>query len=285
MENECQPQKGEPGDLVTGITSGLSVADPICTDGVERLRLRVYGDPATRPTLIYLPGVQGDWTMVGAFREALGAQICFVEMTYPRSLTWTLEDYAREIESALVEQGIQGGWLLGESFGSQVLWELVKRCPQRWTGLILAGGFVKYPTSALLTAARYLCPRVSHRRLHQCLPAYILYAHLRHPDSPTSLAGARDFVARRTLADQRALTHRLRLIAENDPRSVASGCRIPLHHLYGGLDPIVPWSGVARWLAQHCPSLRGSRRLWLSDHTVLATAAEASAAQIRQWMA
>ncbi|MBL9167588.1 MAG: alpha/beta hydrolase [Verrucomicrobiales bacterium] len=239
----------------------------------------------TAPTLIYLPGVQGDWTMIGAFRQALGERICWVEMTYPRSLTWSLADYAREIEEALVEQGVHRGWLLGESFGSQVMWELVKRSPQRWQGLILAGGFVKYPSSTLLSAARFLCPRVSHRLLHRCLPAYILYAHLRHSDSPTLIAGARDFVARRTVADQQALLQRLRLIAENDPRPLASTCRIPLHHLYGGLDPIVPWSGVVRWLKQHCPSLRASRRIWMSDHTVLATAAEASAAQIRQWMA
>lgn len=285
--NKCQLQKDEDELRSSAVMSAMPLGsvDPICTDGQERLRIRVHGDPKAGATLIYLPGVQGDWTMIGGFREAWGSSACFVELTYPRTLTWTLADYASEIEALLEESGIQRGWLLGESFGSQILWELVRRCPHRWAGLILAGGFVQYPTAALLATARYVCPRVSHRFLHRCLPAYLAYAHLRHADSPNLIAGARDFIARRTVEDQRAMTHRLRLIAENDPRPVAAACRIPLHHLYGALDPIVPWLGVERWLKHHCPSLRGSRRIWLSDHTVLATAAKRSAEQIRQWMA
>ena len=110
----------------------------------EELQLRVHG-AASLPTLIYLPGLHGDWTLAGGFLRALGGQARFVEMTYPRTLTWSLEDYAAAIETALARAGIPDGWLLGESFGSQPLWALVGRGKFPARGVILAGGFVKHP--------------------------------------------------------------------------------------------------------------------------------------------
>ncbi len=166
-----------------------------------------------------------------------------------------------------------------------MLWELVRRAESRWHGLILAGGFVRYPAPPLLGIAEHLCPRVPHRLLHRLLPAYLLYSRLRHSRIPGGLEAAREFIERRTEADQRAVTRRLRLIAEADPRPVASSTRLALHHLYGAIDPIVPWGPVARWLRLHAPTLRASHRIWYSDHTVLASAARESVAQVRQWMA
>lgn len=258
--------------------------DPICPDGVERLRLRRTSGPPGAPTLIYLPGLHGDWTMIGAFREALGGAVTWVEMTYPRSPEWQLADYARHIEEQLLQHGIESGWLLGESFGSQVMWELVRRRPQAWQGLILAGGFVRYPVPPFLGMTKRLLEVLPFAWVKRCLPAYVLYARVRHQKSPTARAGAAEFVARRTAADMRAMAQRLTLIAGSDPRETAAGLTIPLHHLYGAIDPIVPWPPVVRWLERNCPTLRGSRRIWASDHTVLATAAQSSAEQVLQWI-
>lgn len=261
-------------------------ADPICTDGIERLRIRVH--PSNRwnpPTLIYLPGIHGDWTLIGAFREGLQRRACFVDMTYPRTTRWSLQDYATAIEEGLRGHGIQGGWLLGESFGSQVLWELAARKRFRISGLILAGGFVRYPYPALVAWARGILPHVSHRMLLRLLPAYVMYAKFRHSGSPISIQGARDFVVRRNHLDKEAILHRLRLIEANDPREVARTTPFPVHHLYGAIDPIVPWPPVGGWLRKNCPSLRGSRRVLASDHTILATAAESSVEQVCQWIA
>ncbi|MEI7807808.1 MAG: hypothetical protein WCJ07_04915 [Verrucomicrobiota bacterium] len=86
----------------------------------EELQLRIHGD-ASLPTLIYLPGLHGDWTIIGGFRRALAGRARFVEFTYPRTLDWSLDDYAAAIESALEKNGITTGWLLGESYGSQIV--------------------------------------------------------------------------------------------------------------------------------------------------------------------
>src|SRR5947207_15230888 len=97
------------------------------TDG---LKMRVHGD-ASLPTLVYLPGLHGDWTLVSSFRAAIAGRVRFVEFTYPRTTTWSLDDYARGIEGMLLAQGIERGWLLGESFGSQPAWQIVGRSRDR----------------------------------------------------------------------------------------------------------------------------------------------------------
>src|SRR5947209_8660937 len=86
----------------------------------ESLQLRIHGSPAL-PTLIYLPGLHGDWTLIGRFRRALGNRVRFVEVTYPRTLDWSLADYAAGVEAALSSSRINTGWILAESFGSQVV--------------------------------------------------------------------------------------------------------------------------------------------------------------------
>ncbi len=92
----------------------------------DDLKMRVHGD-ASLPTLVYLPGMHGDWTLVSSFRAAIAGRVRFVEFSYPRTATWSLDDYARGIEGMLRAKRIERGWLLGESFGSLPAWQVVKR--------------------------------------------------------------------------------------------------------------------------------------------------------------
>ena len=59
----------------------------------DDLKMRAHGD-ASLPTLVYLPGMHGDWTLVSSFRAAIAGRVRFVEFTYPRTTTWSLDDYA-----------------------------------------------------------------------------------------------------------------------------------------------------------------------------------------------
>jgi len=186
----------------------------------EKLELRVYGD-ASLPTLIYLPGLHGDWTLVGSFRRALGGRVRFVEMTYPRTLTWSLDDYAGAIEAALAEQGILRGWLLGESFGSQVLWSLVGRGRLQIEAVILAGGFVRHPMRWGVRLAGRVCGGISLGLLTRVLFGYARVARYRYRRSPEVQASIQEFIDRRTALDLQAAKHRLHLIARNDLRPVA----------------------------------------------------------------
>jgi pimeloyl-ACP methyl ester carboxylesterase len=250
----------------------------------EQLQLRIYGD-ASQPTLIYLPGLHGDWTLVGGFRRALGGRVRFAEVTYPRTLTWSLEQYAEGVEQALKTRGITGGWLVGESFGSQVVWAIVARQRFQVEGLILAGGFVRHPIRWAVRLAEHLCGSISLGLLTRILFGYARLARFRYRRSPETLANIQEFIARRTELDREAAKHRLRLIAQSDPCMVARQMRAPVYALAGVLDPVVPWYWVRRWLKKNCPQLRAYKIIWRADHNVLGTAPDAAAEQVLEWMA
>ncbi|HWH70624.1 MAG TPA: alpha/beta hydrolase [Candidatus Sulfotelmatobacter sp.] len=249
----------------------------------EELQLRLYGDPVL-PALIYLPGLHGDWTLVGSFRKALAGRLRFVEVTYPRTLSWSLEDYAAGIEAGLAAQGISRGWLLGESFGSQVLWAIAARKRFELQGLILAGGFVRHPARWGVRLAERVCGGVSLTLLTRVLFGYAKVARFRFQHSPEVLRGVEEFIARRTELDRQAAKHRLHLIAQNDPCPTAREAQVPVYALTGLFDPVVPWFWVRRWLKRHCLNLRDYVIVPHADHNVLGTAPEAAADQVVKWV-
>lgn len=249
----------------------------------EELQLRFHGAESS-PVLIYLPGLHGDWTLVGGFRRALAGRVRFVEITYPRTLTWTLDDYAANIESALAKGGIDGGWLLGESFGSQVLWAMVDRRRFRAEGVILAGGFVRHPAGWGVRLAEILCGKVSMKLVTAVLFGYAKIARLRFRSAPETLAGLGEFIVRRTALDLQAAQHRLRLIARNNLCQAARQCQLPVYAFTGLVDPVVPWPWVRSWLKRNCPALRDYRIVTWADHTVLATAPQRAAQLVVNWM-
>ena len=249
----------------------------------EDLQLRVYGD-ASLPTLIYLPGMHGDWTLVGGFRRALAGRARFVEATYPRTLEWSLDDYAAGVEAALSERGIVRGWLLGESFSSQVTWALVSRGRFQAQGIILAGGFVQHPATWAVRQAERFCRGISLSVLVRVMYLYARVARFRYRHSPETLAGIGEFIARRTEPDRQAAIHRLHLMARNDPRPIAATVQVPVYALTGFLDPVVPWPFVRHWLRRHCPALREYRIVGGADHNVLGTAPVIAAEQVLRWI-
>jgi pimeloyl-ACP methyl ester carboxylesterase len=249
-----------------------------------RIAARIHHCEAS-PTLVYLPGVHGDWTLLAGFRRALGETVRFVELTYPRTIHWTLADYAQGVETLLDDHGIRDGWLLAESFGSQVAWELLHRGKFGVAGVILAGGFARHPAPWMARVAARLVARSSYKRLTRVFRVYAAISRIRFHRSPETLRGLVDFMARRTEQDCRAVQRRLELVALNDPRLKARATKVPLHCLTGFWDPIVPWYPARRWLQLNCSGYRGHWVIWKADHNVLGTAPLQAAAHIVNWMA
>ena len=249
----------------------------------EELQLRIYGEPSL-PTLIYLPGLHGDWTLIGSFRKAISGHARFVEITYPRTLTWSLDDYAATIETALAHNGITSGWLLGESYGSQVLWAMVARGKFPAQGVILAGGFVKHPMRWAVRLAEKLTGRISTALFVRILFSFAKISRFRYRRSPETLATIDEFVVRRTELDRQAAQHRLHLIAQYDPCPIARQTTLPVFGLTGILDPLVPWPFTRRWLRKNCPALRDYKIIRRADHNVLSTAPKEAAKQVLEWM-
>lgn len=255
----------------------------------ETVAVRVHGSSGL-PTLVYLPGIHGDWTLVSSFRHALQGKVRFVEFTYPRTATWSLEDYAIGIETALQAAQIQGGWLLGESFGSQPAWQMMARSIQgrsefTWDGLILAGGFVKHPWPWGARFLRCMTQRTPRGILRGLLWLYGCYARFRHRLAPETLSEIRQFVENRLHPDDpTAMMQRYTIVAESDLRAVAASVQAPVFQLRGLVDPIVPGRAVRRWLARSCPGFMESRLISVADHNVLGTAPEKSATATLEWI-
>jgi pimeloyl-ACP methyl ester carboxylesterase len=264
---------------------GARIAD------ADHLQFRIHGD-AGLPTLIHLPGLHGDWTLLGPFRAAIAGRARFVETTYPRRLDWSLEDYAAAVEAALLERGVNSGWVLGESFSSLVAWQLVARRQARngvtafaMNGLILVGGFVRHPWPWAVRFAHATSGLVSPRLLRYLCRWYGRAARRRFCECPEAVTELDEFVERRANeADRRALTQRYTLITQTDARLIASSAALAVYQLSGAWDPIVPWWHVRSWLRRCCPSLRASRIIWSGGHNVLLSAPRKSAEQIMEWV-
>ena len=278
----------------------------------DALQIRVHGDAAL-PTLIYLPGLHGDWLLVTRFRLAVAGRVRFVEFTYPNTVTWSLADYAAAVEEKLHEAGITSGWVLVESFGSQVAWPLMarsrrgeeadaskldtfqrpedsassrRRLPEfRAEGLILAGGFAQHPWLAAVRATEWLMRTLPLAWLTAVITSYAVVARWRFKQNPEVLAALREFKARWGEPLRHAAAHRLRLIAGNDPRPLARAVTTPVFHLTGVLDPVVPWPPVQRWLRRECPGWRANRVVWTADHNVLGTGTAQAVAAVLGWLA
>ena len=250
----------------------------------DRVQVQVSG-PTDKPTLIYLPGLHGDWTLIASFKHALGDQVRFVEITYPRTTTWSLNEYASGILNALAAAGIREGWLLGESFGSQVVWEMLRLGSFAIQGVILAGGFVRHPMPWIVPMVQRFNRNVRMRTLKAACQLYGLYAKFRHRRAPETLCDVSEFIARRTQeADRQALVHRYTLIYANDLCEIASTAEVPVYQLSGFFDPVVPWLPVRRWLKARCPAYAGFKLIWHADHNVLGTAPQAAAQQVMKWI-
>ena len=244
----------------------------------EQIQIRVHGD-AGRPVIVYLPGMHGDWTLIPSFRARASKHFRFVEFTYPRTTTWSLEDYADGIQSVLAANGITEGWLLAESWGSQPAWLLTDRSGRRADaeeprgfrvqGLVLAGGFVRHPWPWMVgMTQRRICGQ-SLGTLKRFLSFYPLYARIRLRHAPETMAELPEFLARRTEEDRQAAVHRLALMLSNDLRPLAAAATVPVYAVSGAMDPVVPWGPVFRSLRKQCPGFRESKVVWNADHNVL----------------
>lgn len=256
-------------------------------DDWSQLQVRVHGT-SDKPTLIYLPGLHGDWTLVESFRAALKDRVRFVEFTYPRTLTWSLHDHAEAIFDALNKSGIKEGWILAESFGSILGWAVLELAAQRGVkvhGVILAGGFVQYPIMPLMRLVQHINERVPMWALSAFCRVYARYAKFRHRHAPETFNSVNEFLCRRIEPpDRKAICYRYTLIRQSDARNIALNAGVPIYQLCGFFDPVVPWPFVRAWLKRKCPNCRGWKLIWNADHNVLGTAPQQSAEQVLKWM-
>ena len=136
-----------------------------------------------------------------------------------------------------------------------------------------------------MRCAEWFCARAPLASLTTIINAYAIFARVRFKQAPTVMANVREFKTRWGEELRQAAVHRLGLIARNDPGELARQATLPVYHLTGVLDPIVPWWPAQRWLRRECPGWRAHRIVWTADHNVLSTGTRAARAQVLAWLA
>ncbi len=246
----------------------------------DAVRVRVH--EGNGPTLIYLPGLHGDWGLIGAFRRALGTRVRFVEVAYPEA-SRSLDVLATEVRAALASNGVESGWLLMQSFGSQVGWSLLAQ-GFRGLGVVLAGGFVRHPTPWGASVLRPILDGPWSAAIRPPYRALTWLGNAMSSRDPQSAAELSAFAAARSVDQWKAAAWRLRLVAESDPRATARTTEIPVWYLGGAVDLLVPWPWVVAWLERECPGYKGKKIVPWADHNILGTAPKESAAAVLGWL-
>src|SRR5205814_289092 len=135
-----------------------------------------------------------------------------------------------------------------------------------------AGGFVRHPVCWGANLARWCGDRMPLELIRFLLLGYAKVAAWRFRGDAQTASSIRDYIARFSEQTRKAATHRLHLVATNDPSPTPRQMDVPLFSLAGFWDPIVPWLLVRPWLKRNCPALREYRLLLSADHNVFGTA-------------
>lgn len=216
-------------------------------------------------------------------RLELKDKVRWVDIAYPELKSQDIRDYARAVLAALEESGIKKGWVLAESFGSQVAWELVRHGKGAIDieGIILAGGFIRHPLpwgARLLKKLSYAFPRGTTNAMG-IAGAFLCRKMARNEEMMEDL---KSFPF-----DKRSLIgfgNRLALIAGNDPRETARKTDIPVYMIAGFWDFLVPLPLVWLWLKRHCPGYREGKVVFFADHAVAVSRPVETAKAILLWM-
>lgn len=258
-------------------------------DHAQGLLYHDHGPPAEQPTapaLVYVPGVQGDWTPMHRTGALIAEFSRLVLTAYPRNPAWTLEDHARAVLAVLDHLGLERAHLLAESYGSLVAWQVALLAPQRVQSIAIAGGFVLSPQR--VGAA---CAAVFHRHgppwlMEAMVQGYLRWAtrHSRHPEIASFRRSC--FPAIRAPQGWQALANRMRIIARADMRPHLPAIQCPVGYFGGAWDVVVPVRReirtLRRGLGQAC---RFRAELFpRTAHDVLPARPRESAAWIRQWL-
>jgi pimeloyl-ACP methyl ester carboxylesterase len=201
-----------------------------------------YGPPPGRPeapVILYLPGVQGDWTPMWHMAPLVAEHFRLIVTAYPRQCTWTLDDHATAALNLMDELRLGSVHLLAESFGSLVGWALTLRAPERVRSIVLAGGFSQSPQPVGARLARHLMHWVSPHFLDDMVKMYVNWIAGPEVRKNAQLC-AQAFMAVKSKPGWRACANRMRIIYGTDLRARLGEIRVPVGYIGGERDRIVP---------------------------------------------
>lgn len=254
------------------------------------VQIEVHETSTKENVIIILPGLHGDCSHLTSFLQEFNtSQVITVKYLSSKRNKNTIEEYADSLFCALSIINAREGFIIAESFGSQVAWrflELLKKNTAPFTfqvkALILAGGFLSHPFPRLVRLFSYLYGKARVSWLNLAFRAYFGFV--------SKATGAKKlpntfFEERSSLQDQKALISRMELM-QNDFRKIAENIRCNVYLLVGFWDVIaVPWPLNYFYLNKYCPKFEAKwDYCFWGDHAVLYSEPKKSASIIKNWI-
>jgi hypothetical protein len=118
----------------------------------------------------------------------------------------------------------------------------------------------------------------------RALSGYASISKWRFRNQPEALAGVKEFIERRTELDRQAAVHRLELIAENDPSTIAQSLDVPCTRCQACSIQSSPGIRPGGGCNKNCPKLKEFKIIRSADHTVLSTGSKQAADIIVDWI-
>jgi pimeloyl-ACP methyl ester carboxylesterase len=219
-------------------------------DSAKALIYQASGD-RDAPPILYLPGVHGDWTPQVGARPILSRDFHFLETAYPRIETWSIDDYARALKKLLDDLGIESAHIVGESFGSLVMWQFGVANPERVRSFTLVGGFSRPPRFRVAAAAAAALRTLPTQLLESSIDLYVSGKSAMGEVRESFDSGV--YPAVRTPRGRRATANRMSIIQASDFTEQLKEIKFPVRYLGGAKDIVVPVRREIATLLAHLP--------------------------------
>lgn len=244
--------------------------------------------PADAPVIIYLPGLHGDWTLMGELRPLLTGRARLVEVAYPHaSAVWGLSDYAARLRAQFLRLELPPAHLLAESFGSLVALRYAMRHRECVRSLILAGGVTRSPGALRMALMRALFAVFPVGMIDRMVERFRRELPRRGHDPALFQCLGELFPAGRSARGKRASQRRLEIVQRADLRPGLGELRLPVFYLGGGRDSVVPVRREIKTLRKRLPaeSRFRSELLPKAPHPILPARPRECAELIGGWIA
>ncbi len=252
-------------------------------DSAKELVHQESGD-RNAPPILYLPGVHGDWTPQLAARPLLSRDFRFIETAYPRIETWSIDDFAQALKNLLDDLGIESAHIVGESFGSLVMWQFGIANPERVRSFTLVGGFSRPPRFRVAAAAAAALKSLPTSLLESAIDLYVAGRSALGEDRESFDIGA--YPAARTLQGRRATAKRMSIIQASDFTAQLQEIKFPVRYLGATNDIVVPVRREIATLLAHLPPHCDfqSELVAGAPHAMIASHAKQTVEHLSRWV-
>jgi pimeloyl-ACP methyl ester carboxylesterase len=203
----------------------------------------------TKPTLLYLPGLQADDLPFFRVRQLLLPHFRLVSVAYRRVEPHTSEQYTADVLEAMGRLDLPPVHILAESTGSLPGVTLAIEQPKRVRSLMLAGGFVQSLDWVRLQLGKLgirLTPTFVLQQAITRLAPTFCFRYEPEPRMPPRLIEA--FSKMRTSGHLQEACARINMIGKWDARDRLAEIKVPVLYMYGRSDRTVPWRREIRTL-------------------------------------